>query len=952
MQAAPGRRGTRGPVPAAPALTPAPLRGRDGELAVIGEQLAYARRGRGTVLLAEGRAGSGKTRLLAEAAAMAARAGFRVGMGAVAPGDQVVPMGGLVAALFDGREPLIDPGARHRLHYLPEQRYWLLEELESLLEEAALASPVLVCIDDLRWEDSGSLTALRTLPPRLADLPVAWLVSFRPGQDQAAVRAPMDSLDGVRARRLLLGPLDGQAVAEVIADILGAAPDSGLLELAGRAHGIPFLLVELLRGLREEDLVRVDSGRASLVAARLPARVTSSMRDRLSRLSEPARQAALVASVLGRRFSFSHLSAMLARPPSALLAEADELLHADLLVEDDGLLAYRHDLIREAVRDTLPPTVRRALQRQAVDAMLAAGSPPVEVAAALAASAEPGDRVAVRLLREAARALGPSDPGAAADLSRRALELASSRDHLRGPLTAETALLLHAAGRIEQGRAFADEALREALAPGQEAEVRLSIAWMMAVSADARAEAGRRALAVPGLPAELRARHLARILHNLASAGRQHEARELLGEAREAVRVASDADATFTLALSESSLDYASGSFGPGLARIEAVRRQRPDIGEPARELLAFRLHAELLAAVDRYDESLRLATGCLVAGQQARQGWAVWVWEGGRGCRLLQVGRLGDAAAALEPIVAGLGELPTVGILDAQAVVASGRVAMHTGNAAQVRKSAVIARALLQQGTPAVQRFGAWLMAMTAMWEGDAAAALAHLCALGGDKRLSIVPLFPLDVTDEVLLARIAVAAGDARLATSAAAAAGERARLNPGVASIAGAAAHAEGLVLDDTDHLAAAVKWFEQAPRPLALASALEDAGKALAAHGDREEGLPLLGRALELYARAGASWDAGRVRRRLRALGVHRRLAAVEPPPRHGWSGLTQSELDVVRLVAQGLTNRQTAERLFLSPHTVSNHLRHAFTKLDISSRVELARLAATHDGARG
>jgi DNA-binding CsgD family transcriptional regulator len=71
-----------------------------------------------------------------------------------------------------------------------------------------------------------------------------------------------------------------------------------------------------------------------------------------------------------------------------------------------------------------------------------------------------------------------------------------------------------------------------------------------------------------------------------------------------------------------------------------------------------------------------------------------------------------------------------------------------------------------------------------------------------------------------------------------------------------------------------------------------------------------------------------------------------------PPRNGWSGLTESELHVVRLVAQGLTNRQTAERLFLSQHTVSNHLRHAFAKLGISSRVELARLAAIHDNMAG
>jgi DNA-binding CsgD family transcriptional regulator len=918
---------------------------------VIGERLAIAREGHGAVLFVRGRAGFGKTRLLAEAAAMAGRAGVRAGFGAVQASDQVVPMVGLVAALFDGREPLVDPAARGRLHFLPEQRYWLLEELESLLEEAALASPVLVCIDDMHWADGGSLAALRTLPPRLAHLPIMWLVSFREGQARAELRAAIESLEEIGAQTLLLGPLDGDAVGKVARDLLGAEPDPGLLELAGRAHGSPFLLVELLRGLQEDALVRTDSGHATLVEARLPTRVTDSMRDRLFRLSEPARRAALVASVLGRRFSFGHLSAMLDEPPSALLTPVDELLRADLLAEDDGLLAYRHDLIREAVGDTLPPSALRALRRQAVDALLATGSPPVEVAAQLAASAEPGDQVAVRTLREAARALGSSDPGAAADLTRRALELAGAGDPLRGPLAAETALLLHAAGRVKEGKSFADHALGEALSVEQEAEVRLSIAWMIAVSADVRAQAGRSALALAGLPGALRARHLARLVHNLVSAGRPQDARKLLRRARQAVRSAGDPDATFTLAVSEALLEYASGSFGPALERIEALSRRRSGLNEPVRKLLASRLHTELLAALDRYDEALRLSIDGLVAGQRDHQGWAVREWEGGRGCRLLQVGRLAEAAAALDGVVSAMEKATPASSLDVQAVVASGRVAIHTGNEPQIRKCAAIARALLETGARSGQRAGAWLLALIALREGDAAAARAHLCALGEAERFTIVPLNPVDVSDEVPLARIAMAAGDAELATSAMTAARERLRLNPNVASIAGTAAHAEGLVMRDADHLAVAVKCFEAGPRPLALASALEDAGKVLAGRGDREEGVALLGQALELYSHAGASWDAARVRRRLRALGVRRRLAGLAPP-RNGWSGLTESELHVARLVAQGLTNRETAERLFLSPHTVSNHLRHAFAKLDVSSRVELARLAAIHDNTAG
>jgi DNA-binding CsgD family transcriptional regulator len=927
------------------------LRGRDGEIAVIGDTLASARRGREAILFVAGRPGFGKTRLLSEAAALAKRRGFRVGAGAVAPSDQVVPMGGLLSALFDGREPLADPSVRRRLPYLPEQRYWLLDELESLLEQAAVASPVLICIDDMCGRDSGTLTALRTLPPRLVGLPLVWLVAFRDGRAAAPLQSAVESLDELGARTLALGPLGAGAVAQVAADIIGAAPGQSVLNLADRAHGSPFLLTEMLRGLKEEALVRIESGNATLVTERLPARITGTTRERLARVSEPARQAALVASVLGRRFSFDQLSAMLDEPAAALLGPVGQLLGADLLAEEDSLLTYRHDLIREAVQDILPPTALRALQRQAVDAMLATGAAPLEVAALLADSARPGDQAAVRTLREAAGALGSSDPGAAADLSRRALELAAPGDPLRGLLAGETALFLHAAGRIEEGRSFADKALGEALSPEHEAQIRLSISGMMAVSPDERARANRRALTLPGLSGQLRARHLASLVHNLVAGGHPQEARGLLNAARDTVRSTADANALFTLGFAEAVLDYTNGTFRPALEKIDATIRRPSGANEPAREVMASRVRAEVLAALDRYDESLGLCADGLATSLRHHQGWAVRVWEGQRGCQLLQTGQVADAAAALDGVVAESRTESPAAVLDAVFAVASGRAAIHAGNAHQVRGRAALARELLGGGPPAVRRHAAWLLALVSMWEGDAAAARAHLCALGEDERLSIVPLFPLDVTDEIPLIRIALAAGDSDLARCAVTSAQDRLKRNPGVASIAGTAAHAEGLLNADADRLAAAVRWFEDSPRPLALASALEDAGKAFARRGDREQGVAMLGRALELYARAGASWDAGRVRRRLRALGIRHRLAPAAPP-RPGWSGLTASELDVARLVAQGLTNRQTAERLFLSPHTVSNHLRHAFTKLGITSRVELARLAARHGDAVG
>src|SRR5690348_5385101 len=135
--------------------------------------------------------------------------------------------------------------------------------------------------------------------------------------------------------------------------------------MAQRSHGSPFLLVELLHGLRDEGLVRVGSERAELLEMRLPARVRAGMRERLEGMSDLAHRAALVASVLGRRFSFDQLSSMLHESVPALLGPIDELIRDELIVEEDGELAFRHDLIREAVRDALPSSARRSLQRQA-----------------------------------------------------------------------------------------------------------------------------------------------------------------------------------------------------------------------------------------------------------------------------------------------------------------------------------------------------------------------------------------------------------------------------------------------------------------------------------------------------------------------------------------------------------------------------------------------------------
>ena len=183
-----------------------------------------------------------------------------------------------------------------------------------------------------------------------------------------------------------------------------------------------------------------------------------------------------VAAVLPDRFSAGLLAAMLERQPASLLSALEEAVRADLLVEDGEQLRFRHDLLREATRQSLPQSLRRAMERQSASIMLGMGAAPAEVATQLARSAEPGDREAIDALRQAAQSVGHSDASAAADLSKRALELLPADDADHGPLVAETVELLNRASRYEEAEELAVAALSEAASPEEEAEIRLRLA--------------------------------------------------------------------------------------------------------------------------------------------------------------------------------------------------------------------------------------------------------------------------------------------------------------------------------------------------------------------------------------------------------------------------------------------------------------------------------------------
>jgi DNA-binding CsgD family transcriptional regulator len=925
---------------------PSPLRGRDNEMQVLAGHLERLRSGTGGVWLIEGGAGLGKSRLVEEASSAARLAGFAVGHAITESGGSTTQLGVLLDALLGGPMPLLDPAALDVPRPSAEQRYWLLQDLEALLEQAALRRPVLVCLDDLQWADSGTAAALRSLPARLATVPVGWVLAARPTDPHSDLGRALAALERGGAARTVLDHLAPDAVADLAADVLGAEPDEEILALAGRSQGSPFSLIELLTGLRDEHLVDLAGPQAALIEHRLPRRVADTMRHRLGRLSPTARQAAAVACCMGRRFNVTDIATVLELTPVSLLDPVTELLTDELFAASGEALSFSHDLHREAVRASQPPSALHALDRQVALTLLGAGALPVEVATRLASSATTGDEVAITTLMKASDALGATDPGEAADLAQRALELTPQLHPLRGPLVARIAVLLHAAGRSNDAKTFADTALRHTLPPEQEADVRLSIAGLFAISPEDRADSCRRALALPGLPPDVRARLLAHLFHNLVVAVRPNDANAVLDEVTATVDAADDSSARFTLELARAGLNYTLDHFDTALGCVDAALHTSSGAGDDSRQRLAQHLRCGILAVMDRYDDAFAAAATSIRAAQQARQGWALHLFETWRGRQLVQLGQLADAAAALE----GRYQLDdadrVVGVLDAASVVALGHIAIHTGDQRQTALTAAIAQVMIRSGVPGVEHHAAWLLALQAHAAGDLDQARRWLHALGHEERLTLFPLFPIDPLDDPHLVRLACRTGDSELAEAATVAAEERHRRNPHIPALAASAAHARGLFDGDEDHLQQAVTLLQPGRRRLALASALEDLGALRSHRPEPAHAIAVLDRALLEYSTHAASADAARVRSRLRALGVRRRLLS-ERRPTHGWDALTDSELAVVRLVVDGLTNRQVAERLYISPHTVGGHLRHAFDKLGINSRVALTRLANEH-----
>lgn len=933
-------------------LTGAELVGREQDLAALSGLLDGVADGVGGCAVVEGPAGIGKSRLLKAVTEEAGARGMAVAFARPAELDRIAPLGALLRALRTGDPPVLDEAAVAELAGQEHSRFWLLDRLGELIQAFATRQPLVVALDDTQWADELTALALRTLVPQLSCSPVLWLIARHPAASGTPAQDAVDRLLAEGARSVPVEPLSAADVRRFCRMTLAAEPDPAVLALAERSGGNPFLLEQLLSTLVVEGRVVVEDDTASIVEGELPHRFLSAVNRRLRDLTPAARRLLDVAAVLARPFTLHEAAGVAGIPAVRLLAAAEEAVRAGVLVDSGSELAFGHDITREAVYLALPGPVRHTLHREAATVLQREGRPAVDIAEHVLRSARVGDRWAVAVLREAAAAIAPQAPDTAADLLLRTLELHRDGDRQRPRVLAEAVRLLASVGRLTQARELADAALRGGLDAETEAAVLLGLAEALKHAGEDSAvvETTGRALDRAGVPDAARAHLLAIRAHGLLlvddldAADRAGEQAEQLG-----AKAGEDAAAVFG-AVARSVVACSRGQLGHAVRLCRDAVRTAEVSGGAARARHPSLWLGRALVAVDRFTEADAVYEQGEREAEDLGTAWSQPLWHFYRAELRLASGRLDDAEAEAE-----------AGLLVTERLSARALAVSLLGKAAEVavrhddlpKAAAQLdrARALVAAGIGTMQEDLDWAAALAAAARGDARTALATLERYyeALPERLTLLVQEPWAGPQMV---RLAAHGGAPPWARAAAEASRLLADANPDVASLAGAAAHAEGLLRGDRGALRRAVAAYGQSPRPLARASALEDAARAERAAGRRTDAVELLDEALAAYDRCGAVRDRARVLRTLRGLGVRRRSRTRQAPVRTGWTSLTEAELRVVRLVAQGLTNRAAATRLFLSPHTVDTHLRHAFAKLGVSSRVELTRRALEHEAPNG
>lgn len=927
---------------------------RDEELTRLAKVLGAARSGAGATLVIEGPAGIGKTSIVDAAGELASDSGMTVLHARGTPLERDYAMGVVRQCLepsvraerdrdrlFAGAAEL----ARGVLLEAPEgpaaTAVGALHGLYWLTANLAERTPLLLAVDDAHWADEPSARFVAYLGRRIESLAIALVIATRPTADSPAVAEILEEIRTDPATQLVRPrPLAVKGVDAVLRDSAGGKVEEDFARACHDATGgNPFLLSELVRALRADEVSFTAAG-AARIAGFAPPTVASRIRSTLGRLGPDARALAESVAVLGDNVELDLAAELAGVPLTEAAAIAGELARAGVLA-DAMPLRFLHPLLAGAAHAGISTPERAAAHARAANLLRARGAGAERIALQLMHASPAGDAQVVAELRLAAdRARGRGAPGITVDLLRRALAEPPPAE-IRAQLLLELGQAEYAVGQTVEAAEHFERAYRCADEPAIRA---LSLIGLFQARAGNFAE--QRAMAPlfeQTLPEVLeRDRELGLRLWTLTIlafepgpeweiAARGIEALEcatpgeaiLLGHwalpipnrnataaqlASVAERAAEHADAL----LEEGATSLVMTGIVLGLLwserldtaedvlhRAIAVARRRGAIGDFA---TAHQFRASTRRRAGQLREAEADARTALAA--SGGTGWA------GAGMfaivpllgSLLDQSRVDDAAselAILHPETEVVDSPPMTLLL-----VERMRLRAAQGKHRQALLDWDEAR---RRGE---RHFGGRL---NASWISDLLAAAESHHALGeNDHRDALVS----EATELAEQWGAPGYIGEAR----------HRA------AQLAGGE--------DVTEKLREAVQFLRRSPLRLELARALVSLGETLRRGGHRVESREPLREGYDLAHRCGAGGLAQRARAELRASGIRLRREALS-----GADSLTASEQRIASMAADGASNAEIAQNLFLTVKTVEMHLTRAYRKLDIAGRSELAAALA-------
>jgi DNA-binding CsgD family transcriptional regulator len=934
---------------------------REDELERISAVLDRGRQGEGATLFIQGPAGVGKSELLRHSCALAGDRGFEVLSGrgyhlerdfpygvvrqlfepslVSAPSPELLAGSAAMALSVLSATPELSTGGDYPEHFkavsyaVVHGLYWFCSNLAEL-------GPVLIGVDDSQWADTPSQRFLLYLARRLEKLPIVVALTHRQGEGSSEL---LDELALESSTHLLVPqPLGPNAVASMVASRFSQTPAPAFVAACHSATGgNPFILRELLLELIERGTRPTGRSALQISQLRLPG-VAKSVMSRLKQLPSSGIEMARALALFGSATSLP-LAAELADLGLAEAAQALDLLVAIDILKPGEALDFVHPIVRAVVYDEMPPGQRRLQHGRAARLLANGGASADRIAAHILQAEQLRDAWAVEVLRDAAgQAVARGVPESAVAYLRRAL--------IEPPPQSLRSEILFELGEAEVGLdpPEAVQHLGNALASATDPHRRASICltFLRALLQVGRVEDAvsevRACIAALGegdheLVLRLEAELVSALRQGLATSplagesierwkGRIHgrtpsERLMLTHLAVQSALTGSDAATVAGIAqqaLADGRLlaDQSSGSFLYYIPIYQLICADRFKLAESHLEQAARDAHARGsplgFAMVSTMRSYLAFARGKLGdAEAEARNA-------------VSDAGRLGWAyglPVAMEALISAL--IEQGGLAEAEELLAGQGMSdelpdtvpyrLLLGSRGHLRLAQGRDREALDDFTELMRREEQFGPANLFGTPYRSLAAIA-LSKLGESERAS-------RMVDECLIA--ARTWGAPRVLAM----------------SLQQAAAVKGGEV--GLELLREAVALVDESEALLVRAHCLVDRGAALRRAGRRSEALVQLRRGLDIAYRCQAKPLVEYAREELKVLGTRPRRTAIS-----GFESLTASERRVAQLALEGMANRAIAQALFVTNRTVEVHLTHAYQKLGIRSRDDLAT-AMTH-----